>query len=120
MTYDQRKTDYLSDLPPEIRALVDAVRRIVKDTAPEVEERIYKGGYGIGYHDRKTGSLCGLFPHDDGVALVFPKAMMLPDPDGLLKVAGEPGQYVFLRPGQPIPEEALAQLLLAALIFGAK
>ena len=112
--------NHLDDRSPEIRALVEAVRRIVKDTAPEIEERIYKGGAGIGYHDREIGSLCGLFPRENGVALMFSKATMVPDPDGLLKFAGEPGQYVFLRPGRPIPEEALAQLILVMLIFGAK
>ena len=111
---------HLDSLSPEIRALVAEVRRIVKDTAPEIEERIYKGGAGIGYHDREIGSLCGLFARENGVALMFSKGTTVPDPDGLLRDAGAPGQYVFLRPGKPIPEEALAQLILAMLIFGAK
>lgn len=110
----------LNALSPEVRALVEEVRRIVKETAPEVEERIYKGEAGIGYHDRKTGSLCGLFFNDEGVAIIFSKPLMLPDPDMLLNFSGERGQYLFFRPGQTIPEEALAQLILAALIFGAK
>ena len=112
--------DSLSDLPPEIRALFERVRQLVKDTVPEIEERIYKGGRGIGYHDREIGSLCGLFPSEDGVFLIFSKATSMPDPEGLLTAPGEPGQHVILRPGQPFPDEALAQLFLAALIFGAK
>ena len=96
----------LDDLAPEIRALVAEVRRIIKDTAPEIEERIYKGRMGVGYHDRTVGSLCGLFGNDNGVALMFSNGTMVPDPGGLLKGAGAPGQYVFLRPGRPIPEEA--------------
>ena len=112
--------NHLDSLSPEIRALVEEVRRIIKDTAPEVEERMYKGGAGIRYHDRETGSLCGLFARESGVALMFSQATTVPDPDGLLKGASAPGQYVFLRPGRPIPEEALSQLLLAMLIFGAK
>ena len=109
-----------SHLAPDICALVEAVRRVIKDAVSDIEERIYKGGAGIGYHDRETGSLCGLFPRDNGVALMFSKGLSLPDPEGLIKYPGNSGQYIFFRAGQPIPEEALTQLILAALIFAAQ
>jgi len=123
MTHAQRANgamDQFGTLPSEIGALIETVRRIVKDTVPEVEERIYKGGLSIGYHVPKFGSLCGLFPWQDGVAIVFLKGITVPDPEGLLHKPGQPGQSIYLPAGQDIPEEALAQLLLAMLIFGAK
>ena len=106
-------------LPPETRALADRFRRFLRETVPEAEERLYKGGRGAGYRTRACGTFCGLFLRDDGAYLVFTRGADLPDPHGLLHGEGPGVRYVSVRPGRPFPEEALFPLVVAALLVGA-
>ena len=107
---------FRTDFPPEILDLVERLRGFIRETVPDVEERVYKGGCSAGYHDKQSGCLCGLFIEEKSVHLVFPKGEFLPDPEGLLRDRG----YVILRPGAAFPEDALFHLLVAALLYGAK
>jgi hypothetical protein len=104
------------DYPPEILALAERLRRFVRETVPEAEERRYKDGCSAGYHAPKRGAFCGIFPRRDAVYLAFPNGDQLPDPAGLL--AASHGRYAVLRPGEAFPEEDLFPLLVAALLVG--
>ena len=105
-----------TEYPPEIQAVSDRLRRFIRETVPEAEERIYKDGRSMGYHDPRCGAFCGLFPRQAAVYLAFPYGDRLPDPDGLLK---DQGRHVIFRPGDAFPEDALFHLLVAALLVGA-
>ena len=111
--------DLPADGPGGARALFDRVRGFVRETIPEVEERVYKGGAGAGYHLRGRGALCGLFLREHAVYLVFSRGDQLPDAGGLLRGGSGPIRYVALRPGAGFPEDALFHLLVAALLVGA-
>jgi len=102
--------------PPEIQAVSDRLRRFIRETVPEAEERIYKDGHSMGYHAPQCGAFCGLFPRRDAVYLAFSYGDRLPDPDGLLQ---DEGRHVILRPGEAFPEDGLFHLLVAALLVGA-
>ena len=101
-------------LPPATVALLDRVVRLVHDTLPDADERVYKGGVSRGYHAPRIGALFGVFPRPDAVYVSFPHGHLLPDPDGLL---GPERRHVALRPDAPFPEAALARLLVAARLF---
>ena len=110
---------FRTDFPPEILELVDRLRGFIRETVPDVEERIYKDRYAAGYHEKRSGCFCGLWIEEKGVYLTFPKRAFLPDPEDLLKSSGKQMSYVVLRPGAEFPEDALFPLIVAALLFGA-
>ncbi len=110
---------FRTDFPPEILELVDRLRGFIRETVPDVEERIYKGRCAAGYHEKRSGCFCGLWIEEKGVYLTFPKGAFLPDPEDLLKSRGKQMSYVVLRPGAEFPEDALFHLIVAALLFGA-
>ncbi|HEX2202656.1 MAG TPA: DUF1801 domain-containing protein, partial [Longimicrobium sp.] len=104
--------------PPEVRALADEARRLVKDAVPSVEERAYPGWKGIGYRDAQAGYVCGVFPQPGAVRLLFEHGHALPDPDGLLEGDGRQVRWVVLRPGEPLPADGVRRLIDAALLHG--
>lgn len=102
---------------PELLEVVEEVRHLIRDTVPNVEERVYSEGKAIGYHVPAIGArfLLWLFPAS--VALVFTYGSLIPDPDRLLEGAAKyKSRWVTLRPGHAIPHQGLARLILANLM----
>ena len=109
-----------TNFPPEILALAERLRGFIRETVPDAEERVYKGGCAAGYHDKRSGCFCAFWIEEKGVFLTFPKGEFLPDPEGLLKSSGKQMSYLILQPGAAFPEDALFHLIVAALLYGAK
>lgn len=107
--------DILRRHHPAVQALAQELREFVKRQVPETTERAYPGWHAIGYRHPTSGYFCGLFPFDHHVHLLFEWGVLLPDPEGLLRGDGAQVRYVFLQPGDAIPEEALSALIEAAL-----
>lgn len=95
---------------------LEETRQIILDTIPNVEERVYSEGRGIGYHVPGIGVRFGIFFTRTSVALVIPYWEALPDPERLIDGHEKKSSWVNIRPGKPIPHEALSRLLLAALM----
>lgn len=110
---------FRTDFPPDVLALADRVRQFIRETVPDVEERIYKGNCAAGYHEKRSGCFCGLWLEEKCVHLMFPNGAFLPDPEDLLKRGAKQVNYVTLRPGGAFPEDALFHLVVAALLYGA-
>jgi hypothetical protein len=106
--------DILRGHPAETVALAERLRRLVKETVPDAEERAYPGWRGIGYRTREAGYFCGIFPRGSEVRLLFERGVDLPDPDGVLTEGGTQTRYAVLVPGKPVPERSLARLLVLA------
>ena len=99
---------------PELLEVVEELRQLIRDTVPNVEERVYSEGKAIGYHVPGVGArfLLWLFP--DRLAVVFAYGSLIPDPNRLLEGAEKyKSRWVTLRPGQEIPHEGLTRLILA-------
>lgn len=111
---------FRTDFSPEVLDLLDRLRGFIRETVPEVEERVYKGGCSAGYHTKQRGCFLGLWIEGNSAHLVFPKGEFLPDPEGLLQGGGKQTNYVKLEPGEAFPEDALFHLLVAALLVGAE
>ena len=95
---------------------LEETRQIIFETIPNIEERIYHEGRGIGYHVPGVGARFGIFFAKHSVALVLPYADLLPDPEGLIDGHRKKSRWVNIRPGQELKREALSRLLLAALM----
>jgi hypothetical protein len=100
---------------PGVRELAEALRRLIRQTVPEVIETAYPGWHGIGYRHPASGYFCGIFPGAAEVKLGFEFGALLPDPDGLLEGSGKQVRYVTIREGRAIPVEGIQSLLRAAL-----
>ena len=107
--------DMLADHTPEVRALAEELRQLIRAAVPEATEKAYLGWQGIGYRHPQAGYFCGIFPTADLVKLGFEFGVLLPDPDGLLEGSGSQMRWVVLRPGGAIPEASIRALLQAAL-----
>jgi len=100
---------------PEVGGLAADLRRGLRGRFPELAERVYRGWHGLGYHHPEAGYVVALFPRADEVWLSFEHGAGLPDPLGLLRPRGRQVRAVPLRPGEPRDEDALADLVEAAL-----
>ncbi len=79
---------FLRELPPGVRALVEALRSVVREVAPEAEESILWGG--LSYHPpqvggRVKGTICQIGTKGGEVRLEFIHGVRIPDPDGILR-----------------------------------
>ena len=106
--------DILLDHSPEVRRVVAAFRALITDTLDGLTEKAYPGWHAIGYRHPQAGYICGIFPYETSVQLIFEKGVLLSDPSGVL--AGDTKQVRYLEATDPdqIPEEALRLLLLEA------
>jgi hypothetical protein len=100
------------DVDPALAATADALRRIILESVPGAEERIYKGRTSAGYHDRQVGAFCGLFAGTRMVRLEFPHGVRLARPERILKS----GRYVEFGPRARIPRAAVARVLHGAIV----
>ncbi|HKZ85129.1 MAG TPA: DUF1801 domain-containing protein [Anaerolineae bacterium] len=100
---------------PEVRALVEHLRKIIRETVPDATESAHPVWHSIGYRHPESGYFCGIFPQNDGVNLAFEFGVLLPDPGGLLEGDGKQVRYVRIRRDKDIRVRALKKLLLAAI-----
>ncbi len=104
--------------PQSIQTLSARLRKIVHQTLPSVTERAYPGWHAIGFRDPEAGYICGLFPFDDYVQLIFEHGAMLTDTNGLLEGQQlKQVRYITLRPGRRLPLNGIKRLLIAALHY---
>lgn len=106
--------EIIAGCSPEMIDLTEALRRFIRQTIPSAQELMYRGWKGIGYHHPESGYFCALFPRPEQVNLGFEWGVDLPDPQQLLQGTGKRLRYVVLTPDQPIPYDAIRDLLLVA------
>ncbi|MBZ0307751.1 MAG: DUF1801 domain-containing protein [Anaerolineae bacterium] len=104
--------DMLNAHTPEVQQLASALRKLVKETVPELEEEGKRGWGNIMY---KAGEVvCAISPHKDHVNVNFYKGTSLSDPNHLLEGTGKSLRHVKILSLETIPTEALAQLIQEA------
>ena len=106
---------FLAGYAPEIRAIADRLRAVVKRAAPDSIERVRAGWRLIGY-DVPVGKRSRYFafvaPEPEHVHLGFEYGVWMSDPDSLLRGAHldlRKVRYVTYEPGDPIPEASLVE-----------
>ena len=60
----------------------------VRASNGDLEPRVYRGWRGIGFRHPEAGYVCGVFPRDDRVELLFERGAELADPDRVLEGTG--------------------------------
>jgi hypothetical protein len=108
----------LREFGPDIVALTNELRELVRDTVPDVKEFGFTGWRSIAFRHPIAGYVCGAFPFEKEVRLVFEQGVHLPDPTGILEGTTKQIRHVTLRPGAPVPEEPLRDLMLEAVAYG--
>ncbi len=106
--------DILAEHTPEVRALAELLRQLIRETIPEATEAAYPVWHGIGYRHPETGYFCAIFPFQDEVKLGFEYSVLLPDPTGLLHGDGRQVRYIHIRGQKDIRVRPLKALLRAA------
>lgn len=105
--------EILAQHKPEVRAVAEALRTLVRRTAPHLKEEGKPGWSNIVYRGR--GVVCAISPHKDHVNLHFYKGTALQDPEGLLEGSGKALRHVKVRRLEDLPRQALERLLRQAV-----
>ena len=95
-----------------VRETVEALRRVVREAAPEASERGYTGWRNLVYYYQ--GMFCYIAPLKDSVNLGFHRGVDLPDPDGLLQGTGKKLRHVKVGDRSDIADDALRTLVREA------
>lgn len=107
--------DILQGHAPQVRLIVETLRKLIRETAPVAQESAHAKWHSIHYNDPQVGYFCGIFPMDDSVILVFEFGILLPDPERILEGTGKQIRSIRVRSIDDIPAPALKNLILAAL-----
>ncbi len=114
---------WLEAYPPPLVEIAVRLRAIVRRTLPDAIERV-RPGWGILGYDLPAGRRSVFFawiwpqaqPRHTHVHLGFVHGVLMDDPDGRLEGAGvtRNARWVTVRPGEPIDEPRLVELLREA------
>ncbi len=107
--------DILRDHSPAVVATAEALRALLHDTAPDLREKAYPGWHGIGFRHPQAGYVCGIFPQEASVRLLFEHGHLLADPDGIFTGGGTQSRYIELASAAEIPADDVRRLLLEAI-----
>jgi hypothetical protein len=115
----------LDQVPSELGRIGVRMRRLVRETLPDVVERVRPGwriiGYDLPVGPRRTVFFAWILPQVEHIHLGFVHGTALDDPHGLLQ--GQRGvkyaRWTTYQPGDPFDEAPLRDLLAnAALVAG--
>jgi hypothetical protein len=120
----QRPTpeQFLAAFSPEICALADQLRQLIRQTIPNIAEAVYPGWKLIGYREqdgRRSRYFCFVAPFEDRVVLGFEYGVLMADADGLLEGDGKQVRYVTLRGQADLRPPELSALIAEAAMVAA-
>lgn len=97
--------------PPELRALLEGLRAVVKKACPEARESIK---WGMPYYELKSG-FCALYASDTYAALqIMAPPETLDDPEGRLEGKGKTMRHLKARTAADIDEASIARWVKTA------
>ena len=109
--------EFLSTFPPEMQALANEVRALVKETVPNFKEAVYTGWKLIGYRVKKGRSdayFCFIAPFSNRIMLGFEYGIQLFDPDLRLEGEGTQVRYLTVREPDDIETEVFRAFIAEA------
>lgn len=104
--------ELLSASEPHVHDYVGKLRKLIREAAPEAEERVYGGWKVIGYDHH--GLFCYIDPKKTRVNLGVHKGAYLPDMDNLLEGSGKELRHVKIKEKKDIKVTALKKLIKSA------
>ncbi|MCR9137364.1 MAG: DUF1801 domain-containing protein [Alphaproteobacteria bacterium] len=106
---DRTVEDYVAARSEPVRAVLQALRDLVRQTVPDVTEGM-KWGAPV-FFDGKGEAIIYLYGGKNHAHLGFVHGAELKDPDGILKGRGPSGRYVKCTAGEEIAVSAVVSLL---------
>ena len=103
--------EWLRQLPPNDREIVDALRGMIAGIAPDAHEIIYHDALGYGPAASGFDRIFYISVFKDHINLGFFYGAGLPDPDALLTGSGKQMRHVKIRSAESMPRAAITQLL---------
>ena len=100
--------------------IADWLRQAVRESEPELRERVYVGWHGFGFHHPDAGYVCAVFPRDDDVLLAFEHGVDLPDPEGRLQPGGKQVRHLVFTSRGSQPPRVIAAFVAAAVEEGVR
>lgn len=99
--------------PPALRPILDELRRLVDDAAPDAESSIK---WGMPFYALGGNTVCALAGFKAHVNLILPGPPgTYADPDGLLEGDGKTGKHLKVRRLEDLPREAVRGWLRTAV-----
>jgi hypothetical protein len=108
---------FLTQFNPEIQALANRLRTLVKDALPDVIERVYPGWKLIGYRNNVNGKeiyIGFVFPALDRVVLGFEWGVLLNDPNSVLEGNGSQVRQFTVRQEKDIRPKLFKAFIIEA------
>ena len=117
---DDEAAVYLREEHPAAADLAIWTRDAVRAADPDLTERVYRGWRGVGFRHPEAGYVCGVFPKNDRVELLFEHGAELADPDDVLEGTGTQTRVIVVHnEDEPLArtisayvQQAIAQRLL--------
>ena len=98
--------------PPQLRALLDQLRAMIAEAAPEATAAIK---WGMPFYSVGANTLCAVAAFKAHINLILPGPPgTYGDPDGLLEGDGKTGKHLKLRPTGTLPRTAVRGWLRTA------
>ena len=109
--------NFLAPYPPDIRDRCHALRLLIKETIPGVQEALNRGWQLIGYRTPAASTnryFCFVAPYEDRVRLGFEWGVLLADEAGLLQDTGTQIRSLYLDPTAVLDHDLLADYIQEA------
>lgn len=112
-------SDFLAAYAPHIQDLALMVRSMLTERLPGITEQVDLPAKMIAYTygPKYKDLICVLIPSRKGLKLGFNRGVDLPDPNCQLQGSGKILRYVDIKNAEQIQLDALAELIVAALIM---
>ena len=113
----QELKDFLARVPPGQRQIVAALRRLIRQIAPETSETVLWDSLSChrpSFGGRIKGAVCLITPKADCVHLAFIHGAALADPHHLLRGSGKAKRFVPIREVRDSERQGLSALVKAA------
>jgi hypothetical protein len=103
---------FFAKQPPQLRALLDQLRAMIAEAAPEATAATK---WGMPFYSVGANTLCALAAFKAHINLILPGPPgTYADPDGLLEGDGKTGKHLKLRPTDALPRAAVRGWLRTA------
>ena len=114
---NQEISTFLNGYEPAVRIIVQALRELMANIAPDAIEQMDIPAKMLAYSFARTyKDMVGvIMPLQDTVNLGFPRGASLPDPDGLLAGTGKRARHVKLHAVEDVANPALRTLLVESV-----
>jgi hypothetical protein len=109
--------EFLSTFTPDMQALANELRLLVKETVPNVNEVVYTGWKLIGYRVRQAkrdAYFCFIAPFPNRIMLGFEYGVQLFDPNLRLEGDGTQVRYLTVREKEDIDLESFRAFIAEA------